>query len=126
SEQPAAAEDAAPATTPIARAEQPAVAEPAVTEPAVEVEPAPRAPKAPRTPRAPRERRERTPGSMLRRLAILGGADGHILDRVPTEQPRFVQMFFVLAGTALVSALSMLFALTTGVQVLVWLAIPIS
>ncbi|MGB4137646.1 MAG: DUF4407 domain-containing protein, partial [Microbacterium sp.] len=61
-----------------------------------------------------------------RRLAILGGADGPILDRVPGETPRFVQMFFVLAGTALVSALSMLFALTTGVQVAVWLAVPIA
>ncbi|GAA5146580.1 hypothetical protein GCM10025768_05380 [Microbacterium pseudoresistens] len=125
SEQPAGADDATPETTPIARAAQPVVAEPAVTEPAAEAEPAPRAPREPRA-RASRAPRERTPGSMLRRLAILGGADGHILDRVPTEQPRFVQMFFVLAGTALVSALSMLFALTTGVQVLVWLAIPIS
>ncbi|MGW9114683.1 DUF4407 domain-containing protein, partial [Microbacterium sp. NPDC055683] len=66
------------------------------------------------------------PGSRLRRLAILGGADGHVLDIVPTETPRFVQMFFVLLGTALVSALSMLFALTTGVQVAVWLAIPLA
>jgi hypothetical protein len=82
-------------------------------------------PRAARQPRR-RERRPRTPGSTLRRLAILGGADGHVLDIVPTETPRFVQMFFVLLGTALVSALSMLFALTTGVQVAVWLAVPLA
>ncbi|MBS1697717.1 MAG: DUF4407 domain-containing protein [Actinobacteria bacterium] len=80
-----------------------------------------RAPKPPKTPREPRPQ-----GWFLRRLAVLGGADGAILDRVPSEQPRFVQMFFVLAGTALVSALSMLFALTTGVQVLVWVAVPLA
>ncbi|GAA4188328.1 hypothetical protein GCM10022219_02290 [Microbacterium oryzae] len=79
-----------------------------------------------RVPRVRPERRPRTPGSTLRRLAILGGADGHVLDEVPTETPRFVQMFFVLLGTALVSALSMLFALMTGVQVSVWLAIPLA
>lgn len=88
-------------------------------------EPAPIAPpKPPKDPKPPREPRPQ--GWLLRRLAILGGADGAILDRVPSEQPRFVQMFFVLAGTALVSALSMLFALTTGVQVLVWLAVPLA
>lgn len=73
-----------------------------------------------------RSRRPRTPGSRLRTLAILGGADGEILDRVPGETPRFVQMFFVLAGTALVSAISMLFALTTGVQAIIWLAVPLA
>ncbi|WP_417509091.1 DUF4407 domain-containing protein [Microbacterium sp.] len=73
-----------------------------------------------------RPRRPRTPGSRLRTLAILGGADGEILDRVPGETPRFVQMFFVLAGTALVSAISMLFALTTGVQAAIWLAVPLA
>lgn len=81
----------------------------------------PRAPRPPRTPRAPRTR-----GSRARTLAILGGAEGEILDRVPNETPRFVQMFFVLAGTALVSAISMLFALTTGVQAAVWLAVPLA
>ena len=45
---------------------------------------------------------------------------------MPNETPRFVQMFFVLAGTALVSAISMLFALTTGVQAAVWLAVPLA
>jgi hypothetical protein len=73
-----------------------------------------------------RVKRERTPGSRLRTLAILGGADGEILDRVPGETPRFVQMFFVLAGTALVSAISMLFALTTGVHAAIWLAVPLA
>lgn len=83
-------------------------------------------PRAPKTPRAPRQPRERTPGSRARTLAILGGAEGEILDRVPGETPRFVQMFFVLAGTALVSAISMLFALTTGVQAAIWLAVPLA
>lgn len=83
-------------------------------------------PRAPRV-RIPRKKREpRTPGSRARTLAILGGADGDVLDRVPGETPRFVQMFFVLAGTALVSAISMLFALTTGVQAAIWLAVPLA
>lgn len=77
-------------------------------------------------PRIDRPRRERTPGSRLRTMAILGGAEGAILDRVPGETPRFVQMFFVLLGTALVSAISMFFALTTGVQLIAWLALPLA
>lgn len=119
----------------LAAADEPAA--PQAPEPTAIVEPAPvvaapapaaaRPPKQPRPPRQPKTPREPRPqGWFWRRLAILGGADGTILDRVPTEQPRFVQMFFVLAGTALVSALSMLFALTTGVQVLVWLAVPLA
>lgn len=80
----------------------------------------------PKPRRQPRERTPRVPGSRLRKLAILGGAEGEILDRVPGETPRFVQMFFVLAGTALVSAISMLFALTTGVQAAIWLAVPLA
>jgi hypothetical protein len=88
---------------------------------------APTAPARPAKPkRAPRLRKTRAPGSRLRQLAILGGAEGEILDRVPGETPRFVQMFFVLAGTALVSAISMLFALTTGVQAAIWLAVPLA
>ena len=79
-----------------------------------------------RQPRVRRARKPRVPGSRARTLAILGGAEGEILDRVPGETPRFVQMFFVLAGTALVSAISMLFALTTGVQAAVWLAVPLA
>ncbi|KNY05804.1 DUF4407 domain-containing protein [Microbacterium sp. GCS4] len=80
----------------------------------------------PKPRRQPREKKPRVPGSRLRTLAILGGAEGEILDRVPGETPRFVQMFFVLAGTALVSAISMLFALTTGVQAAIWLAVPLA
>ncbi|SJN39719.1 hypothetical protein FM104_10630 [Microbacterium esteraromaticum] len=118
--------------------ESPDVPEPApVTEtaptpaPVVEREPAQEAPAAsarpaPRLPRPKRQRPPRAPGSRLRTIAILGGADGPILDRVPGETPRFVQMFFVLLGTALVSAISMLFALTTGVQVAIWVAIPLA
>ncbi|MFJ4046162.1 DUF4407 domain-containing protein [Microbacterium sp. NPDC089987] len=83
-------------------------------------------PSEPRPKRAPRAKRERTPGSRLRTMAILGGAEGEILDRVPGETPRFVQMFLVLLGTALVSAISMMFALTTGVQVAIWVAIPLA
>lgn len=100
------------------------VAEPQHPEPRAQ-----REPKAPRAPKPARERRERTPrtpGARLRQLAILGGADGPILDTVPGETPRFVQMFFVLLGTAIVSGLSMIFALTTGVQVAVWLAVPLA
>lgn len=82
--------------------------------------------RAPRRERTPREKKPRTPGSRLRRLAILGGADGEILDRVPIETNRFVQMFFVLLGTALVSAISMLFALTTGAKAALWIAIPLA
>jgi len=87
---------------------------------------APAPAREPKPRRQPRERKPRVPGSRLRQLAILGGADGEILDRVPGETPRFVQMFFVLAGTALVSAISMLFALTTGVQAAIWLAVPLA
>ena len=102
-----------------------------VIDPATEREPdaaadASPAPKPVRKPRVRNPRRPRTPGSRARTLAILGGAEGQILDRVPGETPRFVQMFFVLAGTALVSAISMLFALTTGVQAAVWLAVPLA
>ncbi|MDQ4215755.1 DUF4407 domain-containing protein [Microbacterium sp. ASV81] len=120
----------------VAEAEpEPAVAEaepePAVTEalpePVALPEPAPLPRRAPKQPRASKPRKQPRPeGWFLRRLAVLGGADGLILDRVPSEQPRFVQMFFVLAGTALVSALSMFFALTTGVQVLAWIAAPLA
>ncbi|MCE4027742.1 DUF4407 domain-containing protein, partial [Microbacterium sp. Au-Mic1] len=112
-------EDLFPAAeAPVVEPEPALVMEPVVAAPAPIVAKPPRQPKPPRAPRPQ--------GWFWRRLAILGGADGAILDRVPSEQPRFVQMFFVLAGTALVSALSMLFALTTGVQVLVWLAVPLA
>lgn len=77
---------------------------------------------APRTARS--ARRPRVSG--WRRVAVLGGADPDVLGQVPTETPRFVQMFFVLAGTALVSAISMYFALMTGVRVAVWVAVPLA
>ncbi len=59
-------------------------------------------------------------------MAVLGGADNDVLDEVPEEVPRFVQMFLVLAGTALVSSLSMMFALLTGVRISIFLAIPLA
>ncbi|WP_106815218.1 DUF4407 domain-containing protein [Microbacterium timonense] len=105
---------------------QPAIGEwGAADEPVGPDEPAEAASVVPpvRSKRAPRRRRR---GSTWRRLAVLGGADGSVLDQVPTETPRFVQMFFVLAGTALVSAISMYFALTTGVRILAWLALPLA
>ncbi len=80
-------------------------------------------------PRAPRLRRAdpRRPSlSLVRRMAVLGGADNDVLDEVPEEVPRFVQMFLVLLGTALVSAISMMFALMTGVRVSIFLAIPLA
>ena len=115
------------ATTPIgewgAAAEPDSTAHvPVAEEPEPEPEPTEPAP-AGRSKRAAR-RRER--GGGWRRVAILGGADGSVLDQVPTETPRFVQMFFVLAGTALVSAISMMFALMTGVRVATWVAVPLA
>jgi len=59
-------------------------------------------------------------------IAILGGADPRILDRVPLEAGRFVTMFFVLLGTALLSGVSMGVALTTAMKVSWWAAIPIA
>ena len=87
-------------------------------------EPGPSEPVTPtRSARAPRTRRPVRPG---RKLAILGGAEGDVLDDVPSETPRFVQMFFVLAGTALVSALSMFFALITGVRISIGIAVVLA
>lgn len=107
--------------TPIRRrpVEEPVIEEPVVAEPAAQ-------PPVAETVEFPvyTPPRERVP--MSRRLAVLGGAESSVLDRVPTETPRFVQMFFVLLGTAVVSALSMFFALITGVQLVVWIAIPLA
>jgi len=104
-------------------AQDPAPQHPAPpTEPADEVRPT-------RQPRPPRQRRSAPPRRRLplgRRLAVLGGADADVLEDVPEETSRFVQMFFVLLGTALVSALSMVFALVTGVRISVLLAIPLA
>ncbi|MEV7757118.1 DUF4407 domain-containing protein [Microbacterium sp. NPDC089180] len=80
----------------------------------------------PRQPRLRRHDPRRPRLSLIRRMAVLGGADNDVLDEVPEEVPRFVQMFLVLAGTALVSALSMMFALLTGVRVSILLAIPLA
>jgi len=115
------------ATTPIgewgAAAEADATAHVLVAE-EPEPEPAPTEPA--RSGRSKRAARRRERGAGWRRVAILGGADGTVLDEVPTETPRFVQMFFVLAGTALVSAISMMFALMTGVRVGAWVAVPLA
>ncbi|MDF2920309.1 DUF4407 domain-containing protein [Microbacterium sp. NPDC086615] len=80
----------------------------------------------PRPPRLRRDDPRRPRLSLIRRMAVLGGADNDVLNEVPEEVPRFVQMFFVLAGTALVSSLSMMFALLTGVRVSLFLAIPLA
>lgn len=80
----------------------------------------------PRPPRLRRSDPRRPKLSLIRRMAVIGGADNDVLDEVPEEVPRFVQMFLVLAGTALVSALSMMFALLTGVRVSIFLAIPLA
>ncbi|MDQ1135507.1 hypothetical protein QE410_000306 [Microbacterium sp. SORGH_AS 1204] len=92
------------------------------------VPPATPAPAAsePRPTRLRRHDPRRPSLSLVRRMAVLGGADNDVLDEVPEEVPRFVQMFLVLAGTALVSALSMMFALLTGVRVSIFLAIPLA
>lgn len=80
----------------------------------------------PRPPRLRRADPRRPSLSLVRRMAVLGGADNDVLNEVPEEVPRFVQMFLVLLGTALVSALSMMFALLTGVRVSILLAIPLA
>ncbi|WP_295838620.1 DUF4407 domain-containing protein [uncultured Microbacterium sp.] len=99
-----------------------------IHEEAPEPEPAASAPVSvePRQPRLRRSDPRRPRLSLIRRMAVLGGADNDVLDEVPEEVPRFVQMFLVLAGTALVSALSMMFALLTGVRVSILLAIPLA
>ena len=95
--------------------EEAAATAPLVAEASAEEEAAPTRPV-----RAKRATRRRERGSGWRRLAVLGGADASVLDQVPIETPRFVQMFFVIAGTALISAISMYFALTTGVRIVAW------
>lgn len=119
----------------------PAEPEPVAAEPAPKPEPAAAEPEAalpeaapfpapvasdPRPPRLRRADPRRPSLSLVRRMAVLGGADNDVLDEVPEEVPRFVQMFLVLAGTALVSSLSMMFALLTGVRISIFLAIPLA
>lgn len=113
-----------PAETPAEPAE--AVAEPDGEARAQSEEPDEASGPAPRPKRERRAQRRRVRGSGWRRLAILGGADGSVLAEVPTETPRLVQMFFVIAGTALISAISMFFALTTGVRIVAWGALPLA
>lgn len=50
-----------------------------------------------------------------RRAAILGGARGNILDRVPLEADRFTDLLPLLVAVAAVSGISMAFAIATGV-----------
>lgn len=52
-----------------------------------------------------------------RSLARLGGADLTILQKVPQERARFVQMALVLLTTSSIAAVSMFFALHNGVKV---------
>jgi hypothetical protein len=121
--------DAEPASTaetaPIGEWGAAAEPDPTTESPVVE-EPVPTEAAPARASRSKRVARRRERGSGWRRVAILGGADGSVLDEVPNETPRFVQMFFVLAGTALVSAISMMFALMTGVRVAAWVAVPLA
>lgn len=49
-------------------------------------------------------------------LAWLGGANNDILDTVPTERARYVQMALVLLTTSGIGTLSMMFALNDGVH----------
>ncbi|WP_438354425.1 DUF4407 domain-containing protein [Microbacterium sp. CJ88] len=104
---------------PAAPVEEPATALPATSPVDDDVVPSTAARRSGRGPRRPRL-------PLGRRLAVLGGAEADVLDDVPEETGRFVQMFFVLAGTALVSALSMVFALVTGVRISVWIAVPLA
>jgi len=125
--QPAADGPAEPAPQPAADGPAEPAPQPAADEPAQQADPEP-APAPPETPtraaRSGRRIRRRLPLST--QLAVHGGADADVLEAVPEETSRFVQMFFVLAGTALVSALSMMFALMTGVRISVWIAVPLA
>ncbi|GII62312.1 hypothetical protein Skr01_23970 [Sphaerisporangium krabiense] len=50
-------------------------------------------------------------------LARLGGADPEILEKAPSERPKFVQMAIVLLTTAGLAVVSMAFALHDGLKV---------
>ena len=114
-----------PAPVPSTPADAPAPETPPTPAPEAAPFPAPVA-SDPRPPRLRRADPRRPSLSLVRRMAVLGGADNDVLNEVPEEVPRFVQMFLVLLGTALVSALSMMFALLTGVRVSILLAIPLA
>lgn len=49
------------------------------------------------------------------RLAVLGGARASVLAKVPGEADRFTQMLPLLVATAILSGISMAFAIATGV-----------
>ncbi|MFS0792779.1 DUF4407 domain-containing protein [Microbacterium sp. 1P10AE] len=59
-------------------------------------------------------------------MAILGGADPRVLERAPSEAGRFVTMFLVLLGTALLSGISICVALITAMEVWWWVAAPLA
>lgn len=56
-------------------------------------------------------------------LAWLGGANNDILDQVPTERSRLIQMALVLLTTSGIGTLSMMFALDDGVHTPLLIAI---
>lgn len=64
------------------------------------------------------------------RLAVLGGARASVLNKVPEEADRFTQMLPLLLATAVLSGVSMAFAVATGVlpnEPLAWfVAIPVA
>lgn len=128
--QPDADPEHGPESEPAAEPAPAAAVEPAAEpEPAAESEPEPEPAAEPvvaptRSARSGRRIRRRLP--LATQLAVHGGADADVLEAVPEETSRFVQMFFVLAGTALVSALSMMFALITGVRISIWIAVPLA
>ena len=59
------------------------------------------------------------------RLAQLGGAEPGILPEVPSARSKFIQMGLVLLSTAGLAVVSMAFALTDGLKVQWWFAIPL-
>ena len=64
------------------------------------------------------------------RLAVFGGARASVLAKVPAEADRFTQMLPLLVATAILSGISMAFAVATGVfpgQSFAWYAaIPVA
>lgn len=59
------------------------------------------------------------------RLAQLGGGEPGILPEVPSARSKFIQMGLVLLSTAGLAVVSMAFALTDGLKVQWWFAIPL-
>lgn len=52
-----------------------------------------------------------------RRLAVLGGARGRVLDRAPETADQFVEMLPILGATAVMAGISVFFALVDAVRV---------